>query len=134
VACVENGRIAERESSRHGPRDPAILPTLLTAVLLFLVRPPKVPLAAIVGLMLFAVALVSTVPGATSWPIKLADGFDPTAPSPGLPTDSWTSGSSIRLPPEERHIHLIGICTWVICAYGKKVRSHCYNKMYKPMD
>jgi len=65
VTCTENGRIVERESSRHGPCDPAILPTLLTAVLLFLVRPPEVPLAAIViGLVLFAVVLVSTIPGA----------------------------------------------------------------------
>lgn len=39
---------------------------LLTAVLLLLVRPPEVPLTAfVVGLMLFAVALVSTVPGAS---------------------------------------------------------------------
>ncbi|CAA9460503.1 MAG: hypothetical protein AVDCRST_MAG14-2356 [uncultured Rubrobacteraceae bacterium] len=81
MACVENGRLVERELSRHGPREPAILPTLLTAVLLLLVRSPEVPLAAtvVVGPVLFAVALVSTMPGAPSWSIKLADGFAPTA-------------------------------------------------------
>lgn len=129
---VENGRIVECESSHHGPCDPAILLALLTIVLLLLVHPPKVPLAAfVVGLMLFAVVLVSTAQGRPS--TKARGRPRPYRTVTWSLYGSWTSGSSTSLPAEE-HPTYIGICTLMICAENKKVRSHCYNKTYKPID